>query len=141
MSAYATQTDIENRYGAEALLVAADRDGDGEVDENVVEKALDDATDEINAYIGTRFSLPLATVPALLVRLCVDIAFYRLSADAGSATEEKRKRFDDVLVLLNRISKGDAGLDVTPATKTVNGSATISGPARRFTRGSQGGIR
>lgn len=106
---YATQQDIEDRYGKDALLIVADADMDDEVDTEKVNKALDDATDEINLYIGKRESLPLTQVPSVLKRLAVEIAFYFLSAEDGY-TEEKRKRYEDAKKTLADIASGKVSL-------------------------------
>jgi len=41
--AYATQNDIEKRYGAEAVLLAFDRNSDGSIDVDALSTALSDA--------------------------------------------------------------------------------------------------
>lgn len=108
MATYATSQDVIDRYGSDALLLLADRDNDGLVESTVVDTALADASAEMDAYLAVRYTLPFATPPALLVHLCVDIAIYRLSAESGVATDERRRRFDDVLLLLARLSTGEA---------------------------------
>jgi phage gp36-like protein len=41
---------------------------------------LSDASDEIDAYLEARFALPLADPPAILTRLCCELAMYHLQA-------------------------------------------------------------
>ena len=108
MASYATVQDVIDRYGNEQLLLLADRANDGVVDSAAVDTALSDASAEMDAYLAVRYSLPLSSPPALLVRLCVDIAMYRLSVSSWPP-EERRRRFDDALLLLTRLSKGEAG--------------------------------
>ena len=48
MAVYATLQDLQTRFGEDALLIAADRDGDNQVDAEVVEQALEDADAEID---------------------------------------------------------------------------------------------
>lgn len=112
MSAYATSQDITDRNGADQLVLIADRDGDGVADAAAVSKALEDASAEIDAYLAVKYTLPLASPPPLLAHLCVDIAVYRLAADAYVATDERRKRFDDALLLLLRLATGEASLGI-----------------------------
>ncbi|MDH5185171.1 MAG: DUF1320 domain-containing protein [Gammaproteobacteria bacterium] len=131
---YATAQDIIDRYGNDQLLLIADRDGDGLVDAAVVDQALADASAEIDAYLATRYELPMAPVPTVLVRVCVDIVMYRLAADADMATEEKRIRFDDVITLLSRISTGKVSLGVVTPPESSNGAVLVNGPGRRFGR-------
>ncbi|TWC35059.1 phage gp36-like protein [Pseudomonas sp. SJZ079] len=131
--AYATQDALIERHGLDAVLLVADRDDDGVVDAAVVAKALADATAEIDTYVGARHRLPLPSVPEVLVRLCCDISLYRLSADAGSNTEEKRKRFEDAVSLLIRIAGGSVSLGLpTPVEQQSSGEAWFEGQPKRF---------
>jgi phage gp36-like protein len=132
---YATQQDMIDRYGDDDLIIAADHDGDGVADAAVVTQGLSDATDLINSYVGKRETLPLATVPAVLKRLCVDIALYLMSKPPA-ITEEKRKRYDDAVKLLQAISDGKVSLGISasgePAVTT--GGASFTAKDRLFKR-------
>ena len=134
---YATQQDIEDRYGKDALLVVADADFDDQIDTEKVSKALNDATDEINLYVGKRERLPLPVVPTILNRLAVDIAFYFLSAEDGY-TEEKRQRYDDAKKTLVDIASGKVSLglqsDSPDIVSPVAMEVEISSEERLFKR-------
>jgi len=132
---YASQQGIVDRYGEEALLLLADRDGDGLVDPDVIGQALADSEAEIDAYLAARYQLPLAVVPAVLTRLAVDIVVYRLAADAGPATEERRQRYEDAVDLLRRISRGEASLGLSEAPASTGGGVHMTSAPRRFGRG------
>jgi len=106
--AYATESDLIERYGAAELLAVADRDGNGSADSGMMERALDDASAEIDVYLAGRYALPLAHVPTVLVRIACDIARYRLWADRAS--DEVRRRYEDALRLLERIASGEVVL-------------------------------
>lgn len=133
---YATQADIEEAYTADALILAADRDNDGVADAAVVSNALTDASAEIDTYVATKYQLPLATVPRVLVLLCVDIALYRLSAAADIFTDERRQRYEDAVRLLKRISTGEVSLGIPQPPKTTNGVVIVQSKTRRFKRNS-----
>lgn len=122
---YATQQDMIDRYGEDDLLIAADHDGDGVADAAVVTQGLSDATDVIDTHIGARYTLPLTTVPAVLKRLCVDIAIYLMSKPP-SVTEEKRKRYEDAVKLLQAISTGKVSLGISSSESaaTTDGAET-----------------
>ncbi|MOA13986.1 hypothetical protein D3C78_1340600 [compost metagenome] len=103
------------------------------IDAGVIEQATADATAEIDSYVGTRHRLPLAVIPEVLVRLCGDIALYRLSAEAGSGTEEKRTRYEDAVALLRRIASGEVSLGMpTPAAQETSGFAFFEAQPKRF---------
>ncbi len=140
--AYATQQDIIDRYGEDQLLVLADRDGDGEADENVLTRALADAESEIDLKVGTRYDLPLTTVPDVLVQLAVDIAVYRMCNNDALVTEEIRTRYKDARATLSDIAKGHASLGPVPEKSAgqASGPAMVSGSPRVFGRGRNGGL-
>lgn len=131
--AYATGEMLVERYGMDAVRIAADRDGDGTPEAAVIEQALADASAEIDTYVGVLNRLPLAGVPEVLSRLCCDIALYRLSADAGQYTEEKRKRYEDAVALLRRIASGEVTLGLpTPPEQESSGFAFYESQPKRF---------
>lgn len=130
---YATRTDIEERYGADLLAVIADVDGDGVVDDAVVERALADASGEVDTYVSARYSLPLPSVPTALVRVAVDIAVYRIASTADRATEEQRTRYEDAVALLARVAKGTASLGIaTHDAPATSGARVVATSPRRY---------
>jgi phage gp36-like protein len=103
-------------YATEANLVA--RFG-GEIDElklmhasasTAVQDALQDATEEINGYIGGRYPLPLPNVPSNLERMACDIARYRLYFQ--QPTEEVRKRYEDAVSFLKLVATNKTHLQI-----------------------------
>ena len=135
MPSYATQQDIIDRYGEETLLLLADRDDDQVIDGTVVDQALADASAEIDTYVAAKYPLPLPSVPDALVRLCVDIAIYRMAASSDVATEEQRKRYEDARTLLRRISLGESSLGLPEPPASTNEAVFVSSQKRRFGRG------
>jgi phage gp36-like protein len=134
---YATQQDMIDAYGSDAVTLAADRDGDGQADAGVVDEALLFATEFINSYLGAKYTLPLATVPAVLPPVCVDIALYRLSQRPGAMTDEMKDRYEKAVSWLDRVARGivSLGVDPSPPSQGGGGVQLVSGP-RRFTRDS-----
>lgn len=137
--AYATVEDMIARFGELEVLQLTDRNQEGVIDKTVVKTALDDATAEIDAYLG-RFRRPFEDVPPILVRLCCDIARYRLTAAQGVLiTEEIRNRYKiDVLELLKALAKGDIQLGIDDAGAEIqadsDGVMFINGKNRIFGR-------
>lgn len=105
---YATQADLEIRFGSEELAQRSDRINGSVIDVAVVDRALADAEAEVDAYLASRYQLPLASVPAVLVRLTCDIAFYRL---CDIPPEEVRKRYEDAVRDLKRAADGVLVID------------------------------
>lgn len=142
--AYATRSDIETLYSADALYVA-DRGGDAaEIDAAIV-RALEQATDEIDAYLRTRYETPITPVPNLLVQFCVDIALYRLANTADVRSDEHRLRYEDARGQLARIADGKMALPVTRDPDDAPGydvprPIVQTGPEKQFTRDKLDGL-
>ncbi|MEW5885483.1 MAG: DUF1320 domain-containing protein [Pseudomonadota bacterium] len=101
-----------------------------------LERALDDASAEVSAYLAARYPLPLPAVPALLRNLACDMARYRLWRHAAS--EEVRQRYDDARRLLEHLASGKLTLGV-PAAQAPRPSlaAARAGSAPVFGRDAQ----
>ena len=140
---YATVQDCIDRRGEEALRELADDPHADDLAWSALESALEDASDEIDAYVGARHELPLDPVPRLLVRLCVEIGAYRRADTADIATEEMRKRYEDAIRLLRDIQSARASLgvrDPDPPAEASGPAVRFSGPERVMTRESLKGI-
>jgi phage gp36-like protein len=138
--AYATGSDIERRVGSVQYLIAADRDGDGVADLDPLEAALQDATNEIDSYLASRYSLPLTTVPAILTQVCADIAFYRLSDTSSTLTDEKANRYKLALDWLKAVAADKASLGVEDTNAAVDEIVEYAAGTRQFTRSKLGSI-
>ncbi|MCY1003999.1 DUF1320 domain-containing protein [Nannocystis pusilla] len=139
---YATLQTLTDQFGADEVLVSSDRDHDGVSDPDVVARALAHADGLINSRIGVKYKLPLQVVPEVLVAYAGDIALYRMSQDTGPLTEEKRQRYEDALLWLDKVAAGKAVLDGAPepeAKTSANGIKVVAA-AREFTREKLGGI-
>lgn len=138
---YATEADIVAAYGQNALIVAADRDGDGAADTGVVAQALTDAEALMDSYIGAKYTLPLPSVPAVLKPVCVDAALYRMSLEAGRMTDEIKDRYEKALAWLRDVSRGLVSLGIAePPASVGGGGVQIVSNTRRLTRDSLKGV-
>ena len=132
---YATPEDITDRYEPDILLLLADRNGDGVADAAVVERALTDATSEIDTYLAPKYNLPLSSTPPIVTRICVDISVYRLATDADKSTDERRLRYEDAVALLERLATRTAALDLADAagvTLPRSDRVRVAAPERVF---------
>lgn len=101
---YASIDEAIAQYGEDYILTSVTREA--KPDKNAFTAALLRATSEIDSYIGPRYVVPLAIVPEIVKIRCIDMAVYHASADPGTATEEKRKRYDDCIDWLTKVAKG-----------------------------------
>lgn len=129
---YAVQADLVDRFGSAELAQLTDRTSGVTIDVAVLGRALADADAEIDGYLAARYTLPLASVPPVLVRIAADLARYRLHGDGG--VEVVRKHYDDAVRDLKAISSGaiviDGALPLAPATNAV--AVKVSAPSPLF---------
>lgn len=107
---YCTQQNMIDRFGVEELTELTDREQLGEIGQAVLDAAIADATADIDMYLSTRYTLPLSIVPAVLTRLCCDIARFYLHGN--NVPEHINDRHDTAIDLLESIAKGDIDLAV-----------------------------
>lgn len=142
---YATQQDIIDRYTEDQLLIVATHpDSTDAIDAVRVERALEDASAEIDGYLDVRYALPLtAPYPSELIRRCCDIAMYLLPVDALQRTEEQERRYKLTLQWLEKVRSGDVKLNVPLAegeTAETEDAASITSEERLFTRTKMRGV-
>ncbi len=129
--AYATRADIANIYSAEFLQDLTHQDvADADV---AVDQALDDASDEIDAYLSKRYTLPITPSPRVLRRPCVDIAAYVLANSHTRLTDTMEERYKQAISLLKMIAKGDVGLGLDEPSAQIEGSDVSSASGAEFT--------
>ena len=110
---YATVTDMQNRYPARDLIAISDPNN-GSIQTAVIDQALSDASVEMDSYLESRFTLPLSDPPAVLNLHCCTIAMYRLqSLRPLHDLEDARKRYDDCIKFLTKVSKGELTLGLS----------------------------
>jgi phage gp36-like protein len=150
---YAQPSDMIARYPNRDLVQLTNEDPTQTiVDQTVLQQALGDASAEIDGYLESRFTLPLTDPPAVLARLTCDIAMYRLQALRPlHDLAEARRRYDDAIALLVRVSDGTLTLGLAPdnlepagaagAVVTEAGGDRSGGAAQRiFSRGNLKGF-
>lgn len=158
---YATATDIIKQFGAEEmaqrcdrliprlvtpeLLIAAAAGEDitsyTEDEQAAVAAAIDliegkllDAESTVNGFLASRYSLPLITVPRLVMTNVCDLTRYALYDD--KATEAITNRYNDAMKMLKSISKGEInlGIDVSGNKPLAKDVAQIHSGGRVFGR-------
>ena len=99
--------------------------------------AIEDAQSEIDSYLASRYSVPLATPPSVIKRLAGDIARYCLHGD--NATETVQKRYDAAIAFLKNVAAGKATLGLEAQTPApAGGIVEIVTAGRVFGRPARG---
>lgn len=106
---YATQADLEAVFGTDELIQLTDQNRPQEaIDAGRIAVALRDASGKINAYLASRYQIPLTPVPEAINRTCVEIAWYYLHARA--TPDEVQRRYDRAIKFLEAVADGSATL-------------------------------
>jgi phage gp36-like protein len=138
VTAYATQTDMELRYGTAQLKLIADRDNDGVIDAALITQVIADGQSIVDTYLRDRYVTPLATVPLEINGIVCDIARYKLYANSTQPSDTAKAANDAAMAMLNQIATGVIVLAVPLATVPVDGvpaqGAEIVVQPRQFTR-------
>ena len=111
---YCTQQNMIDRFGEIELIQRTDRASNTAINATVLAQAISDAGAEIDGYL-TAYALPLAVVPANLVRLACDIARYYLYDD--QVIEVVDKRYKVAIDYLKMVAKGT--ISIAPDTSGV----------------------
>lgn len=135
--AHATKQDMLDRYDENKLVELTDRAdiATGEIVNAVMDKALTDATEQINSYLAGRYRLPLSATPGVLITHACIIAYYKLHR--SHYPEEVRKEYEDTLKWLESVARGTVTLDAAGSQpQSAAADARVEGPERIFSRDS-----
>lgn len=111
MAAYITRSELESRFGAQEIadLLDDNRDGSESATEaETLTSAVADASNLIDGYLASRYTLPLVSVPEIVKVWAADIARYKLWEQR--APEEVRQRYEDALNQLKDLARGNIAL-------------------------------
>ena len=139
---YITNADIEERLGSATLLQLADDDGDSVADAGIADEARLGAQSEVDSYLARRFSTPidLTAHPELvdsLASITLDLAEYRLRLRRPPVSEDARRRRDEAVGWLSRVSDGRLTLAASspPSSRVAEGTiAQVTGAERLLSR-------
>lgn len=122
---YATVQDVLERYGEDELWGIAGDDGEGNLNEAAIVTALEDASEEIDSALRVRYRLPLATVPAVVKRICIDLAVALVPTNGAAMSEIIEAREKRANTRLNEIARGTRQLDLAEAPRDVAGGGVL----------------
>lgn len=131
---YASSDDMVTAFGMDELIQLTDPNAEV-LDEAVLARALRSASAEADGYLAVRFTLPLPSVPDVLVNYCCDIALYRLmTLRRKSDVEEARIRYEDALRFLREVARGKASLGGLEPETRGGGQVVFGSDGRAFGR-------
>lgn len=123
---YINKDDLFDELGEQTLIQLTDNDESGEIDDAKIAKAISHAQGVCDAYLRTRYALPVPATP-MVKTINIDIAIFHLykRAEFDEGVYKVRKNAnDDGIKLLTAINQGKAGLDVPANEETIETPAT-----------------
>lgn len=142
---YSTIDDVRQQISEDDLIALTDDAGAGVVDETRVTRAIADADEEIDGYVGSRHTVPLSPVPPIVRKHSVDIAIYNLYRRRMHEIPESRKgTYENAIKFLDKIAQGKISLGAddpegSPGTSDAP-SMSSDNPERVFDRDSLKGF-
>jgi phage gp36-like protein len=116
---YAARQDLIDRFGEQEIIQLTDKANPpaGVIDQAVLDSVSADADGVIDSYIASRYTLPLAAAPKILVRYACDITRYFLYGDQPG--EAQRRAYDDAIKFLRSVADGTVSLGLDSANQAV----------------------
>lgn len=136
---YCTKDDIIKLLPEAQLIRLTDDEGAGAVNDTRVQEAIDSAAEEMDAYLGAKYELPLTSTPPILGKMNVDMAIFNLYSRVKETIPEMRqKRYDRAIKMLEDIRDGKLSPGIQPApdppdTGQVEGGSMIDVRTKIFT--------
>jgi phage gp36-like protein len=107
---YCGPDDLAKVKTTDELRQLSDLAGTGSPDTDVLQAACDQASNLIDGLISPQYPLPLATVPPMLVSMCVRLALYYLYLQRHSMPDEVNTGYKNDTDFLKRVGSGQASL-------------------------------
>jgi len=113
---YVTADAMLRKFGERELIQLTDTEApyQGVINTDKLNAAMQEANSEIDAYIGSRYPLPLQPIPPFLMEIGCNLArYYAVTGDLGE-NDPIKSRYDSSIKTLSKISKGELVLGGSP---------------------------
>ena len=114
---YATVKAMKLKFGETILIRLTDteRPYQGVINMEKLDSAMQEANSEIDAYVGSRYPLPLQVIPPFLTEIGCNLARYYAVTGDLSENDPIKNRYESSIKTLTKISKGELTLGSSPA--------------------------
>ncbi|MDD3012612.1 MAG: DUF1320 domain-containing protein [Candidatus Gastranaerophilales bacterium] len=114
---YCSLEDLKKQIQEDTLIQLTDDDQSSQIDSTIIDEAVIYSETLIDGYLRGRYVLPLASVPAVIKILAVDLTIYRLysrrfQTETSDAVTEKYK---NSIKILEQIQRGIISLGIETA--------------------------
>ena len=114
---YATAVAMQRKFGERELIQLTETEPPylGEINMDKLNSAMNEANSEIDAYVGSRYPLPLQVIPPFLTEIGCNLARYYAVTGDLSENDPIKNRYESSIKTLTKISKGELTLGSSPA--------------------------
>ena len=114
---YATVDAMKRKFGERELIQLTETEPPylDTINIDKLNAAMQEANSEIDAYVGSRYPLPLQTIPPFLIEIGCNLARYYAVTGDLSENDPIKNRYESSIKTLTKISKGDLTLGGSPA--------------------------
>jgi len=105
--AYCTEDDLIKMISPSELAELTVESGEVP-DSLIIAEAISKAEAEIDSYLGVRYVVPLASPPARVKALAVDLAIYHLYSRRSVAPPVRQQKYEAVVAFLKQVAAGQA---------------------------------
>ena len=118
---YLTQSDLSEVLSETELIQLTDDEKFGIVNAARITSIIASACAEVDGYIGIKYALPLASVPALVKGWALAVTMYRLSLRRHQVGAAVRQGYEDAIDQLKSVARGTLtlGIDPPPSSSSV----------------------
>jgi phage gp36-like protein len=136
---YCTLDDLKKQVREEVLVALTDDASTGAVDQTVVDKAIADASAEIDAYAQGRYPVPFSPVPQVIGKIAVDMSLYNLFSRRGFDPEGSQdkvisERYKSAVRFLENLAKGLVQIGAAQPQQVSEQPPVIQSSPRVFSR-------
>jgi phage gp36-like protein len=103
--AYCTEDDLLKMISAAELAELTTESGEAP-DSLIMAEAMSAAAAEIDACLGVKYVVPLASVPAQVRTLAVDLAIYRLYSRRSVVPLVRQRQYEAAVSFLKQVAEG-----------------------------------
>jgi len=122
---YCTIADLIEQYGEQPLIERTDKLNKPPlaIDSTVANRAIADASAEIDLHLHSRYKLPLSEIPAIIKRLACTLAFANLHSEFPEHAAHQRAK--EARQTLKGIASSSLSIGLSAGGKDIEGGDTI----------------
>ena len=114
---YATVEAMKRKFGESELIQLTETEPPylDAINVDNLNAVMQEANSEIDAYVGSRYPLPLQLIPPFLTEIGCNLARYYAVTGDLSENDPIKNRYESSIKTLTKISKGELTLGSSPA--------------------------